>query len=461
MSNRHPKDFPFVKTATEEEALNYIRQTAITEHQRRRGPTSDPHAGGFFPSTQTIPGGVPKNESRDEDEGVFPPLAPSSFLDRLTTSSGGVLLSQRLEETRAALGRLSTASSPATSSSFSPQSEQRMTPKELEVWATTHNAVFLQSLRTSLAAHQQLAAPQTPASRPPMNAGILQPMTPNTPMTALADGSSLMLSGHRSLQSSTTSLFPSPASVPTPQSVLPFISHPFRPNNMVLERLGVLGPSPSHELSDGNYLGKRHSPSNPREITGLPDWENCCLFLTKIPVEVTLQEIFSAIKTGAVFCLHINPPGGMHTTKAAKLAFMNPEAAKAFLRLIQSPQGLIFHGARIQGRYNRNGYPRNVNIWQSRVLEILGPTSLMTLANWTSHFAKFSEFDLEAYRSISTSQSGLTIMEFRFARVDGQAQTCLQCIRSDPSLIGLVQVKYGTDPCGSSVVYSDLQLLNT
>lgn len=141
----------------------------------------------------------------------------------------------------------------------------------------------------------------------------------------------------------------------------------------------------------------------------------------------------------------------MHLTKAAKLAFMNPEAAIAFLREIQSPRGVILGGSRIQGRYNRNGYARNPNVMQSRVLELLGPNPLMILANWTSHFAKFSEFELEAYRSYPSSHHGLTIMEFRFARIDGQAQTCLQCIRSDPNLTGVVQVRYAADPCGAAV----------
>jgi hypothetical protein len=74
----------------------------------------------------------------------------------------------------------------------------------------------------------------------------------------------------------------------------------------------------------------------------------------------------------------------------------------------------------------------------------------MTLEYWTSYFANFSEFELDAYRLIPTNVQGFTILEFRFARIDGQAQTCLQCIRTDPSLAGVIVARYGTDPCASS-----------
>jgi hypothetical protein len=164
-----------------------------------------------------------------------------------------------------------------------------------------------------------------------------------------------------------------------------------------------------------------------------------------------LHEIFSVIKTGAVFCLHINPPTDIHRTKAAKLAFMTPEAAAAFLGQINSAYGVILRGQRIRGRYNRNGYIRNEYNWQSRVLLLEGPTPMMTLEYWTSRFAVFSEFELECYSLSPSSVNGRSKMEFRFARIDGQAQTCLQCIRLDPTLAGIMHVRYGPDPCGSSM----------
>jgi hypothetical protein len=223
---------------------------------------------------------------------------------------------------------------------------------------------------------------------------------------------------------------------------------------MVLEKMGVSVAQLPQELAGSNYLGNRHSPANTRRNPEIPYWENCALFLTKIPVETTLHDLFGVIKTGAVYCLHINPPTGMHRTKAAKLAFMSPEAAAAFLAEIRGPKGVVLHGQHIQGQYNRNAYARNEKA-QSRVLKLIGPTPIMTFEFWTSHFAKFSEFELEDYRLTTEYPfSGMTEIVFRFARIDGQAQTCLQCIRTDPSLAGVVQVMYGNDPCGLSMTGS-------
>jgi hypothetical protein len=254
---------------------------------------------------------------------------------------------------------------------------------------------------------------------------------------------------HRN-ENSVAAQIPDSNSVPVPRYVLAPRQHSFQPNSMVLKRMSTCFTQPAQGGANGNYLGNRSLASSTREVPGLPDQRNCALFLTHIPVEATLHDIFSVIKTGAVFCLHINPPTGIHPTKAAKVAFMTPEAAAAFLAQIQSFHGVVIHGKKIQGRYNRNGYVRNERSWQSRVLYLEGPTYMMGLDYWMSHFATFSEFELECYAFSPCQNNGRTKLELRFARIDGQAQTCLQCIKSDPSLEGKVQVSYGTDPCGSS-----------
>ena len=432
-----------------EELVDFIRRLAIA--RGRRGPTSAPRAGGFHPSTQTIPEERLSDEATSSNEGMFQLGLSRSIVNLLTTLSGGVALGARPKKVSAECIQSSLASDASSSSSSVHQLERTMTPEEVEGWARNHNEMYLQCLNNSVSARNNATTPRTPASRHSMNTTSLHTSSSDSPPTASYGSSYFNLSGWHSHRSSHLSPTPVPASVPTPQSALSHVSHPFRPNNMVLERLGVPVTPSSRGLPGSNYLGRRHSPSGAREVEGLLDWENCALFLTKILVEVTLHEIFSVITTGAVFCLHINPPSGIHTTKAAKLAFMNPEGAAAFLDQIRSPEGVVLHGNRIQGRYNRNGYARNENIWQSRVLELIGPTPMMTLAYWTSHFAMFSEFELETYRLLPTNVDGVRIMEFRFARIDGQAQTCLQCIRTDPSLKGVVQVRYGNDPCGSSM----------
>ncbi len=406
---------------------------------------------GLHAVTPSTPEELTDDESTDDDEGLSQLVLLSPLGYRLTIFSGGVSLSPHPNETLAECAPSSPESCTSFPSSSAEHVDRTMTQTEVEIWARNHNNIFLESLNTSMAAHHNAAAPQTPSPRPPRTASRLH--IPNSPSTT---SHGLIFSGDHSHGITPTPSTPSSDLVIYPQSALSPVAHPFRPNSMVLERMGFpVTPTPQRNHGS-NYLGRRHSSPSAREVHGLPDWENCALFLTRIPVEVTLHEVFSVINTGSVFCLHINPPNGIHTTKAAKLAFMAPEAAAAFLRQTQSPRGILLRGKRIQCRYNRNGYARNEKIWQARVLEILGPTPIMTLEYWTSYFTNFSGFELDTYRLIPTNVHGVTILEFRFARIDGQAQTCLQCIRTDPSLAGVVQVRYGTDPCGSSAAIQKL-----
>lgn len=438
----------------EDEVLDFTRQLAIADHRRRRGPTSAPRNASFHPSTATIPEQAYDDESSDTDEGLFQPLLLLFCADLLTSSSGGITLSFRQKDAPSGLTNISPMNNTLSSSSLSSQLVRVWkTFGEVEKWASTHNALFLQSLDKSMSAHKHAAGPQTPGFNRTMIASVLQTPSPNSIMATSPGPSSLISSGLRSHRTSLTSPFSSSPLGRIPQTALSPTPHPFRPNNMVLERMGLPTTSLSQVSPGRSYLGNRHSSSGAQEAQNLLDFENCALFLTKIPADVTLQELFRVITTGAVFCLHINPPNGIHTTKAAKLAFMAPEAAKAFLVEIQSPRGVVLHGKRIQGRYNRNGYVRNENTWQSRVLELIGPTAMMTLEYWTSHFSMFSEFELEAYHLLPTNVDDVSVLQFRFARVDGQAQTCLQCIRTDPSLQGVVQVRYGQDPCGSATAF--------
>jgi hypothetical protein len=375
-------------------------------------------------------------------------------LIRLTTFQGGVLLSSDLNESTAerSYNRSHITSGLRSSNDLSAHLDRTMDLEDFMRWARIHNPMFLQWLEASTTAHTQGAGPQTPVSYHPMNTTSLH--TPLSGHDIAASPGPSHIAHLRPNQSSSTLPLSPPPSLFDLNSALSATPHPFRPNDMVLHRLSermgfVTGPRIQGD-SGSNYLGQRQSPSMARDLQNLRPNDNCALFLTKIPAEVTLYEMFAVIKTGAVFCLHINPPNGAHTTKAAKLAFMNPEAAKAFLAKIQSPQGVFLGGKRIQGCYNRNRYARNEKFWQSRVLELIGPNQLMTLEYWTSHFSKFSVFELEAFQLMPTNIEGLSIMEFRFARIDGQSQTCLQCIKKDHSLKGVVQVRYGADPCGSS-----------
>ena len=315
----------------------------------------------------------------------------------------------------------------------------------------TSGAMFLSS-NPPVCASRAAAEWRTHASNGPLNTTCFQTPSPGHRIIPVSDPSYFTIS--ESNQGSFTPPSSKPSSIFSQHPASLAKVNPFRPNDMVLyqllKQMGLTTQPPSQGLPGSNYRGQRQSPAMTREVQNLHPHQNCALFLTKIPVEVTLHEIFSVITTGAVFCLHINPPCGVHTTKAAKLAFMKPESAKAFLDKIQSYEGVKLRGKRIQGCYNRNGYARNENFWQSRVLELVGPKQLMVLDYWTSYLSTYSVFELESYQLMPTNIEDVSILQLRFARIDGQAQTCLQCIKHDSILDKHVQVRYGIDPCRSS-----------
>jgi len=426
----------YMETTSEKEATDALRQLTIANHYQSHG-TPAPSTASSQSCTWNCPGQVTDNESEsmESDNGLFCPLFSCSSAPWLTFS-GGVALSSSSDEIISPAMNLypSRTHSVPSSSELSGLAERAMTQQEIQNWASTHNGLFLESLGASVSALNLTTTAQT--------LGFEYPGTTSSPSTSYIDYSGRYANGN-----SLTAPIPAPAFVQRPQYALAPIPHQFRPNNMVLKKRGHIDAQSAQRPTSGNYLGSRSSSSKAREVQGLPDHENCALFLTNIPVEATLQELFSTIKTGAVFCLHVNPPNSVHKTNAAKLAFMIPQAAAAFLAQINSINGIVLHGHRIQGRFNRNGYARNENPFQSRVLSLEGPTPMMTLEYWTSRFAEFSEFELECYRLYPSQNTGLRKMEFRFARIDGQAQTCLQAIVYDPTLTGVVHVKYGTDPC--------------
>jgi len=241
----------------------------------------------------------------------------------------------------------------------------------------------------------------------------------------------------RALANNPSSLVAAPVTGMTTQNHFP--RQPFRATRMVLERRGIIPPS---TLNSGTgYQGDTNSASFSAQIEGLPDDENCALFLSNIPLAVTQTDILARIHVGSVFALHINPPDEAHPFQAAKLVFMDPEAAAAFMK-----SNIWLRGRRLGVRYNRFGYRRNTEPY-SRCLMIEGPPHMMTLQFWDQYFFKYSLLNWDRVLYVECDKPGMEAMEFRFSRIDGQAQTCFQAINADRELKGVVTVRYVRDPC--------------
>jgi hypothetical protein len=220
-------------------------------------------------------------------------------------------------------------------------------------------------------------------------------------------------------------------------------SQPFRPNQMALVQQGLLTPS-AHSSANSNtgYQGDLSSNSYLVQLPNLPDEENCALFVTNIPPRVTHPDMFDRIHVGPVFALHISPADATHSMQAAKLVFMDPEATHQMMRAT-----VWMRGRRLDFRYNRYGYRKNDRNY-TRVLIVEGPEAIMNLASWDRYFRFYSELVYDRVIKVYCATPGNKAYEFRFARIDGQAETCFLAIRAEPSFQGIITFRYGRDPCG-------------
>ncbi|KAH6673663.1 hypothetical protein B0J14DRAFT_638658 [Halenospora varia] len=159
------------------------------------------------------------------------------------------------------------------------------------------------------------------------------------------------------------------------------------------------------------------------QVDNLPNHHNCSLFLTNIPLSTKYSDIFKRITTGAVFALHLMKAKDEHPTQGAKLVFMNSSSAAEYI----ASQPTV-HGSQIQIRYNRHGYLNNY-VNYSRVLVLEGPVALMGQKFWLGYFGHYSLCNFEPVRYLPSKAVGTLRMEFRFIRIDGQAETCMQAVQ--------------------------------
>lgn len=114
----------------------------------------------------------------------------------------------------------------------------------------------------------------------------------------------------------------------------------------------------------------------------------------------------------------------------------------------QSDEGMIINNVKLYAWYNRDGYVDHPQPSHSRVLHVQGPKNIMNIDYWCKYFRRWCIFELDGHKIIHESkEEKKRTMEFRFSRIDGQAQTCMQAIQADSSFEGEVWVYYGADPC--------------
>jgi hypothetical protein len=221
----------------------------------------------------------------------------------------------------------------------------------------------------------------------------------------------------------------------------------FQPSRIKLQQL--LSLTMEEDRNPGYaYKGSRNSKAFALQEAWLEDIRNCALWIKNLSLSCSVSDIFSKITVGAVSVLHIYGKNNEHSGQAAKLVFMKPESAAAFMTQCNTGEGIFIGGKKVVSRYNRDGCHRHPQPSHSRVLHIQGPNEIMNFEFWDVYFNIYCVFEIDGYKTILESErESRRTMEFRFARIDGQAQTCMQAILSDPKLAEDVHVYYAHDPC--------------
>ena len=202
------------------------------------------------------------------------------------------------------------------------------------------------------------------------------------------------------------------------------------------------------QTNESRYQGSHTSKASRDEVPGLPDFLNTVLHVTNIPTTVDSSDLFNIIKCGKVISLHMIPPNGAYTTQAAKIVFNQPYESKAFFDLVKA--GVFMGGHRLRIFYNRHALRGGRYNSKSRVVIIEGPDELMTLDFWDGYFRQFCLFDYDYVGDLECRFARRKKMEFRFVRIDGQAEPIHDAIWKNKAFRYIFTVGYGRDPCDPS-----------
>jgi hypothetical protein len=116
----------------------------------------------------------------------------------------------------------------------------------------------------------------------------------------------------------------------------------FKPNQMLLEQQGNVnaGKFRRGRKTNDKYLGDTQSKSYRSMVRGLPDSENCSLWVSNISPRVQYADILSKAKSGAVFSLHLTARDDDHCAATATFVFKKHQAAEDFITQINSENGV-------------------------------------------------------------------------------------------------------------------------
>lgn len=228
----------------------------------------------------------------------------------------------------------------------------------------------------------------------------------------------------------------------------------FNPTRQLLREIGLIAPISADNMSASRYVGD-HIQLNHRDQVGgslgLPDHLNCAVWIQGISKGIDKlylhRELFRAVSIGPIVGAHIKVADSAFSNHAAKVIFKHPEHAGRLVYIAKT-LGIKINGKNIRIEPNRFGYrehPLSLH-YQSRVVIVrVKNNPNLGLSYWLNFVKALCVVGIESTRHLDYSTPKMMVMEFRFARIVGQAQVLLQGIKNCPEFRGNVSARYVPD----------------
>lgn len=187
-----------------------------------------------------------------------------------------------------------------------------------------------------------------------------------------------------------------------------------------------------------------------------PSDNNAALWVKNLPPGCTIRQLIRAITsvgpTGRILFSKIVPPYRPEHQWAAKVVFATREEAQRLRGLAQKNE-FVMEGRLIWVDWHRFFSSSFLALEPiTRVLTIEGPIKIVNIHNLDRMFKrKLKKFDTEEviFQELPTGADGVrrASIVWRFGSWYDQAETAIQQLEA--KYLGVVEVRYGLDPCAS------------
>ncbi|KAK6073219.1 hypothetical protein SCUP234_08817 [Seiridium cupressi] len=210
-----------------------------------------------------------------------------------------------------------------------------------------------------------------------------------------------------------------------------------------------------------NYRGNAALADN--QSANIPQWASSSVWITNLRLEANqtaYRELLFALRgCGKVYATVINAPDAVqgHLACAAKVVFFNDTGARELLRRAHTGE-FIINNVWPRVVYNRIRTPSRPAGPESRVVNIIGPRSVVNVDTLMETFGRYFNFQTDEIFIVSedVEEDGQREIEWRFASFRCQASAAMSVLERRRLAVpaaglneawGQVYAYYGRDPC--------------